>query len=92
MLRATAVIREDDSGFHVDVHWSGAELDRPHTFGWLLGPKKRKLAERLKRAVDAQVVCLEPRVVTDINGKTYVADRHMVLARHANADLTRLGY
>jgi hypothetical protein len=91
-LKATAVIREDAEGFHVDVVWSGAPLDRPCTEGYLLGRGKRRLAQRLKQAIDAQAVHLRPTITHDIYGKSYVTSSCRVMGKYANADLKRLGY
>ncbi len=92
MLKATAVIREDAREITVDVIWSGEPLDRPHTGGFGLKLSHRALALRLKRAIDAQAVHVNPGVVKDVNGKSYVQADCRVLGRHMNADLRRIGY
>jgi hypothetical protein len=91
-LKATATIREDDEGIHVDVTWSGVELDRPSTGGFGLKKTHRQLAERLKRAIDAGAVYPVATVARDVNQKTYVRADSKVGGRHLNADLRRLGY
>jgi hypothetical protein len=66
-------------------------LDRPVTFGWLVG-HDAKLADRLVRAVEAQAVFTSPRVRTDSNGKTYVEATCHVFGKRMSADRRRLGY
>jgi hypothetical protein len=85
------IIQQDD---HISIHviWDSPNVDRPHTFGWGVGLKHTKLAERLKKAVDAGAVCVTPFVKKDIYGKTYVEAKSNVLGRTMNADLKRLGY
>jgi hypothetical protein len=94
-LTATATIREREDEFGaslvIEVTWSGADLDRPSTGGFVLGAKHRKLAERLKRAVDAGAAFASPKVVTDCNGKSYVRADCLVMSRHMNYCLRRLG-
>lgn len=68
----------------------GSPLDRPNTGGWVVSNKR--LAARLATAIRAGVVCLDPEVRRDVTGQTYVSDRHTVMAKYANADLTRLGF
>lgn len=76
----------------VEPVWQG--VDRPNTGGWIISdtPSNRKLANRLKAAIEAGVVCTEPEIETDVNGKTYVNHGHEVIGRTMNADLKRLGY
>jgi hypothetical protein len=100
MLKATAEIKNSTydnfgttvDGINVTVHWTGAQLDRPTSGGFGLKGTDRKLAERLRRAIDAGVVYVNPVVATDIYGKTYVASNCVVSGKHLNADLRRLGY
>ena len=76
----------------VAVHpvWSG--VDRPDTGGWTVSTTK--MALRLVAAIRAGFVCTNPRVMTDVHGKTYVThDGHSrILGRRMNADLKRLGF
>jgi hypothetical protein len=92
VLKATAEVFEDDQGIHVKVVWSGAPLDRPSTGGFIIGKGHLALARRLERAINAQAVHANARVVKDVYGKTYVSANCLVLMRKANADLRRLGY
>jgi hypothetical protein len=75
-----------------DVVWHGADLDRPHTDGWSLAINKMSLAMRLKKAVDVGAVFQNPKIVTDINGKTYVSAEGHLMGRYLNAELKRLGF
>ena len=76
--------------FKVSADWSAAGVDRPISSGMVVNGKK--LAERLARAIEDGVACTYRGILTDVNGKTYVDQAHNVMARRANADLTRLGY
>lgn len=85
---------EEDSGFGftaliVKPYWKG--VDRPCTGGTSCG-YDRKLAERMKRGIEAGVVNPPVSVDTDVNGKTYVSTRLNVLGRCLNVDLKRLGF
>ncbi len=75
----------------VEIYWTGANLDRPNTYGISCG-SNHKLALRLATAVDAQVVFLNPRIVRDVNDKSYVEAECRVMGRHLNRDLQRLGF
>lgn len=70
----------------------GIDLDRRRLTGFVMSFRKRKLAERLKLAIEAGVVFADPRVSTDVNGRTYLACTSMVHGKTANADLKRLGF
>lgn len=106
-IRATATIREDKARDEWDVDsvvvqitYDVEGIDRPDGYGISTGrtdtPARRKralaLAERLKRAVDAQAVMHDLHVRRDVNGNTYVAASSRILGRHLNADLKALGY
>ena len=68
-------------------------VDRPITSGWRISKHKQKeKVERFTRAIEDGVVTKNPRVLTDVNGRTYVGFNSCVGARHLNADLKRLGY
>jgi hypothetical protein len=91
----------------VDIRWEEAEdkwspahysvwptfsgVDRERSSGWGTG-KSRPLANRLAKAIRAGAAIADLEVLTDVNGKTYVGYRHVVGARHLNADLKRLGF
>jgi hypothetical protein len=89
--RATAEITQAGDEIVVTVAWD-ASVDRNRIQSWSLPGKHKALANRLKRAVDAQAVCVNPTVLTDTAGKTYVGSESSVVGRHMNADLRRLGY
>jgi len=90
MLRARAEIQERDSGYLVNIIWSGAPLDRPHTYG--IEFRTRRLADRYVAAVDAQKVFVNPKIAKDVYGKSYVVAECRVYGRHANKDLLSLGF
>jgi hypothetical protein len=91
-LSPVAVITQDgvDGDIHIFPRWEG--VDRPETGGWAVGPQRAILAKRLAAAINAGVVCTNPVVKTDVNGKTYVSHDHGVMGRRMNADLKRLGF
>lgn len=91
MLKATATITQEDGRIMVTISWSGAELDRPSTGGISCG-KDMRLANRLAACINAQKAHSSPRVVRDINGRTYVQATCLILGRRMNADLKRLGF
>jgi len=78
----------------VEVTWSVGDfkLDRPSTGGFGLKLKHVALAERLVRAIKAQVVFTDPRIARDVAGHSYITSGCRVLGRTINADLKRLGY
>ena len=76
--------------FKVSADWSVTGVDRPVSSSQVVNGKK--LAERLARAIEDGVACTYRGIKTDVNGKTYVDQAHNVMARRANADLTKLGY
>lgn len=78
-----------ERGWNVSPIW--ADVDRPNVGGYGVGPN-RKLAERLKRAIEAGVVYYDAQVKVDVNGATYVQANSRVLGRIMNADLKRLGF
>lgn len=73
---------------YINVHpiWNG--VDRPDTGGWCI---KEKYKTRMIRAILAGVVCVNPRIVKDIYGKTYVQYDSKV-GKYTNADLKKLGF
>lgn len=68
--------------------WSG--VDRPRGVGYVCSD--RLTAERLRCAINAGVVFVDPQVGRDVNGKTYVQARSTVMGKRMNADLRRLGF
>jgi hypothetical protein len=89
-LTPEAKIEDRDGELTVWYDWPG--VDRPQTYGIGINGGSRKLAERLVRAIEAGAAYADPEIKTDVNGKTYVQARSLVLARCLNADLRRLGY
>lgn len=67
--------------------WS--DVDRAEGAGWVVSSK---LVSRLVAALLAGVVTPNPKVATDVNGKTFVSHDLRVLGRTMNADLKRLGF
>jgi hypothetical protein len=97
-IRPTATLTYEDApdiwtpaGWHVRVAWeTDPPVDRTDGSGWLI--TSESVARRLVRAVNAGRVFTDVRIALDVNERTYVAARSLVMARHANADLRRLGY
>lgn len=77
-----------EDGFTVAPIWAG--VDRSDVGGWQVA--NMRLARRLEAAILAGVVCTDPQVCTDVNGKTYVSSSSRVRGRAMNADLKRLGF
>ena len=76
----------------VQLIWSGdVPIGRPETYAISCGDSRR-LAERLKAAIDGQKAFINPRLVTDRQGVSFVQSDLMVMGRHMERDLTRLGY
>ena len=90
-LRPVAKIKEDDGNFMVDIHYPSANVNRPSGGGCSTG-KNKELAIRLAAAIDAGVAVTDQKIEEDVNGNTYVSDRHQFLGRILNADLKRLGF
>lgn len=72
-------------------------LDRSHVHGWSVGPMSAKavnLAARLQAAVLAgKAFPGEAEPKKDIHGRTYLsAPSCLIMGRHMNADLRRLGF
>jgi hypothetical protein len=77
------------TGWEVRPYWNG--VDRPYTGGWILA--SYRTAQRLAKATaEGAVFGTDVQVRTDVEGNTYVQRSSRVMARHANADLRRLGY
>lgn len=75
---------------HISPIWKG--VDRPDVGGWAVGAQHEKLAARLGDAVTTGKAFGRVEVRTDVNGQTYVSAEHLVIGRHMNADLRRLGF
>lgn len=73
--------------FSVCTMWSG--VDRPSSVGFIL---PEKLALRLARAMEAGVVFTNPKISTDVNGKTYVSSPCAVYSGEMASDLQKLGF
>jgi hypothetical protein len=84
------IVETADGSLHVEPIWKG--VDRPNVGGWAVGPTHRALAERLCRAVRSGAAFGDVTAKVDVNGATYINASHLVLGRHMNADLRRLGY
>lgn len=88
---------EADDAYGIPAHWSVTpvwpNVDRPISSSWSVG-QNPGLGRRLVNAIEAGVVCTNPKVMTDVNGQTYVShDGHLrVSGRRMNADLKRLGF
>lgn len=94
-LTPDAIVMPVNGELVVQLHYPWANVDRPHTMGWNLGPDtaaRRTLAGRLCKAIIDGRVMSVGSIATDTNGKTYVASASKVLGRTLNADLARLGY
>ena len=74
----------------VSADWSSAGVDRSVSSGTVVNGKK--LAERLARAIEDGVAYPYQGIKTDMDGLTYVAQGHNVMARRMNSDLRKLGY
>lgn len=88
--RVEIVVTQTEIGVY--PYAEGIPLDRRRMIGFVMSFRKRKLAERLKLAIEAGVVFTDLSVATDVNGRTYLACNRTVQARTANADLKRLGF
>lgn len=92
-MKPKAIVKQygdNPNHYVVSADWSSTGVDRPISSGTVVNGKK--VAERLARAIEDGVAYPYQGIKTDINGKTYVAQAHNVMARRANADLKRLGY
>jgi hypothetical protein len=72
--------------------WKG--VDRPKTSGLTIADTEagRKLAARLKLAIEAGATDRDPTIHTDRRGQTYVQAETTVRGRTLNADLKRIGF
>lgn len=85
------VVRKDPDMTYLLVAqiWEG--VDRPYTGGYSCG-MNMKLAQRLKKAMEAGVAFPFKEVRTDMDGQTYVHTEYNVNCRTMNASLRKLGY
>lgn len=74
--------------FHVDTFWSG--VDRPSSHGFAVPTSA--LAERLKAAIEAGRVFIDPHVKVDVRGLTYVESASTVHGKWLESDLRDLGF
>lgn len=85
---------ETDGSWRVDVVFhSPTPVDRAgEGYAYALRPTHARLAQRLVRAINDQKVFTDYGIGTDINNRTYLHARSVILTRTLNADLTRMGY
>lgn len=90
--RVEITVSLDESSITVWPYWNG--VDRPRGAGWGLRntPAHRRLAERLKRALEAGAVYRSVTAAVDVNGNTYARTEGHLLGRTLNADLKRIGF
>jgi hypothetical protein len=86
------ITTQADGTISIFPYWNG--VDRPQGAGWGLRdtPAHRRLAQRLKKALEAGAVYYNVKAAVDINGNTYASASSRVLGRRLNADLTGLGF
>ena len=84
----------DVEGIHSDKFWVvtpvWAGVDRPTCYSMRV--RKEKDAKRLAEAMRTGKAFKNPRITTDIHGKTYVEATCLVMGRYLNADLKKLGF
>lgn len=68
--------------------WGG--VDRPMTMTWT--GLTRSLALRLTKAIKAGAVESNPRIKTDVHGKTYVETDGFIMCKYMGPGLKRLGF
>ncbi len=90
LLDKVEIVDSHDDSIEVRVTWKG--VDRTEGGGWSLPSSKRRLAERLARAVAAGDVHRDAHVAVDASGATYVASTNVVSGRRMSADLKRIGH
>jgi hypothetical protein len=76
--------------YTVYAKWTGADIDRPLSHSTQL--LNKRTAKRFADAIQAGVAFTDPQIVTDANGKTYVAAKCHVFGKYANANLKALGF
>ena len=80
--------------FTVRTNVGGIKLDRTDLMGYRLPDTAhgRKLAERLRRAIEAGAVFPPTGVLTDIYGQTYLDYKTQVWGKYMNSGLKELGF
>jgi hypothetical protein len=84
----------DDDGILVKAYCRNAGLDRILVASWGLD-LRTDLALRLCAAIDAGAATPGGEIRTDVNGRTFLSTRMVILAGlngRLNADLERLGF
>lgn len=92
ILARVEIINNDRDGITVQAVWDGVDRPTTHGYGLLDTPSHRKLALRLKAAIEAGVVYPDPKIAVDNFGQTYVQASAKVMGKYMNADLKRLGF
>ena len=71
-----------------------ADADRLDAMGYIFPdtPTNMMLALRLKAAILAGKVFLDPEIATDVNGKTYIKSGCEVFGRHIKHCLAQIGF
>jgi len=82
-------IEKEDGMYVVTPVWNN--VDRPSASRYSCG-KNKQLAERLALAWKDGVAYSNATIKTDCDGDTYVNACNEIYMRHANSDLSRLGY
>ena len=89
-LKQVSIVTENDEIIVTPV-WNG--VDRPASMHYAMPIKHKKLAERLKKAIESgKCWYREPQILIDVHGLTYVNASLNLLMRTANADLKRMGF
>lgn len=97
-LRVHVVPERTPNSIIAWFHWSGTEgevIDRQCSCGLSCGepgPKAEALLKRVVIATQAQKIFGPAEIKTDISNKTYISAPLLVLGRHLNADLLKLGF
>lgn len=93
---------DGENFLHLEVFASGIDVDRKEAsglvrvHGWMFGlePSQRKLAERLKKCIEAGKAFKGYEIRTDIYHETYISaeENGFFHKRHMNASLKKLGF
>lgn len=80
--------------FTVETHVGGIKLDRDEVMGYMLPDTSsgRKMAQRLRRAIEAGAAFRPTEVLTDIEGQTYLGCKVQVWGKYMNSCLKELGF
>ena len=87
---ATVYISRAENELRVVTEWAG--VDRPVVHIFSLPATKISLAGRLVAAIKAGAIFIDPQVMVDVRGQTYVSHGITVIGRTMDADLKRLGF